>query len=323
MAALTQAFRDSCLGRIRELTLQLFNGAAVEFPAPVIIALLAHCSHLKHVHFRGYGAFYGNYSSFGSSEMWKQWLFHSRGRPYAVVSERRIKTISFEGIGCQRMEDVLAFMVSGDSPFDIEGLQCLSIPCVMDYDKPSSELCAILERILARAREHIEELRLCFSLSNDLIPLPCLRTLGLYVRRKAEHGTELLRWTAENLANETMAPSIEVGFAFPKLRWTWQDELRQHRAEDMGIVALADLSKDRHSVDNEKYRELLVLLSSFDSMDGVMASRVAQGVVNELKIVGPRRDESGLNWDEKLRGALFPRSEDRLKTCRATSGLYC
>ncbi|KAK0203265.1 hypothetical protein DFS33DRAFT_977104 [Desarmillaria ectypa] len=322
MVSLTKAFRDPRLGRIRELTVQLFNGPAVEFSAPVLITLLAHCHHLKHVHFRGCGVSYTNSGGLSSCEMWQQWLSLSRGKSYAVVNERGIETISFEGVDCQRTEDVLAFMSDADSPFHIEGLRCLSIPCLTDYEKPSPGLRPILERILIRVRECLEELRLCFPLRNDVIVLPRLRTLGLYVRRKAEHGTELLHWAAENLVNNSMALSIEVGFASPSLRWGWQDELRRHIAEDMNAINLADFTQRRHSVDRDKYRQLLDLLSSFDGVDDVIASRIAQGIVTDLRIIGLSRDNSSLDWDEKLRGALFPRSEDKLKLSRIAQSVY-
>ncbi|KAK0457234.1 uncharacterized protein EV420DRAFT_513920 [Desarmillaria tabescens] len=322
MAGLTNAFRDPRLGRIKELTVQLFNGPAVEFSTPVLITLLAHCCHLKCVHFRGCGVSYSNSGGLTTCEMWKHWLSLSRDKPYAVVKERGIETISFEGVDCQRTEDVLAFMSAANSPFHIERLRCLSILCLTDYEKPSPGLCAFLEQILIRVRKCLEEIRLCFPLRNDLVALPRLRMLGFYVRKKTEHGTELLHWATKQLAKEPMAPSIEVGFVSPVLRWGWQDELRRHNAEDLNALDLAGLVKRRNNMNQDKYRQVLDLLSSFDGLDGVIASRVAQRMVTDLRIIGPSRGDSGLDWDEKLRGALFPRSGDKLQLGRVAPSVY-
>ncbi|PBK66707.1 hypothetical protein ARMSODRAFT_1021146 [Armillaria solidipes] len=308
MASLSEAFRDPRLGGIRELTLQLFHGVAVEFPAPVLIALLAHCKRLEHVHFRGCGLSNGNSNGLRGCEMWQHWLSLSHGKAYAVVEERSIETISFEDVDCQRMEDVLAFVSASESPFNLGGLRCLSIPSLTDLEPPSDSFCATLRQILKRVSEHLEVLRLSFTLRDDLMALPRLRTLGLYVGKRARRGTELLRWGAEILANETVAPSIEIGFASASMRWNWQDELQQPHEEDMSLV---NLVKRRHSVGQDIHEELSDLFSSFDGLDEILAARVAQGVVMNLRIIGPRRDESGLDWNEVLRSTFFPRSVDK------------
>ncbi|KAK0216633.1 hypothetical protein EDD85DRAFT_432366 [Armillaria nabsnona] len=308
MASLSEAFGDPRLGKIKELTLQLFHGVAVEFPAPVLIALLAHCKRLEHVHFRGCGLSNGNSNSLRGCEMWQHWLALSHGKNYAVIEERSIETISFEDVDCQRMEDVLAFVSASESPFNLGGLRCLSIPSLTDLEPPSDSFCATLKQILIRVREHLEVLRLSFTLRDDLVALPRLRTLGLYVGKRAQRGTEVLRWGAEILSNETVAPSIEIGFASASMQWYWQDELQQHCEEDMSLV---NLVKRRHGVDQDIHEELSDLFSSFDGLDEILAARVAQGAVKNLRIIGPSRNDSGLDWNEVLQSTFFPRSVDK------------
>ncbi|KAK0497592.1 hypothetical protein EDD18DRAFT_1462350 [Armillaria luteobubalina] len=323
MASLSKAFGDPRLGKIKELTFQLFHGAAVVFPTPVLITLLAHCKHLEHVHFRGCGLSHGNSNRLRDSEVWQHWLSLSRGKPYALVEARSIETISFEDVDSQHMEDVLVFVAASDSPFDLGGLRCLSIPSLTILEPPSAgttSLCSILKQILMTAREHLEVLRLSFPLRDDMIPLPRLRTLGLYIRKRAQDGTELLRWGGRILANETVASSIEIGFASASMRWCWRDELQQNREAD---IDLFELVKRRHAVGQDIHEELSDLFSSFDDLDEILAARVAQGAVTNLRIIGPSRDDSGLDWNEVLRGALFPRSMDKFELCRISPSVYC
>ncbi|KAK0220678.1 hypothetical protein IW262DRAFT_1042748 [Armillaria fumosa] len=322
MASLSKAFGDPRLERIRDLTFQLFHGAAVVFPAPVLIALFAHCKRLEHVHFRGCGLSYGNSNRLRNCEMWQHWLSLSHGKPYAVVEARRIETITFEDVDSQHIEDVLVFVSAPDSPFDLGGLRCLSISSLTILEPPSADitgLCEILKQIIIVAREHLEVLQLSIPLKDDLMPLPRLRTLGLYVRKRAQDGTDLLRWGGRILANEAVAPSIEIGFASASMRWCWRDELQQHREEDMNLFKLV---KRRHAVGQSIHEELSDLFSSFDDLDEILAARVAQGAVTNLRIIGPSRDDSGLDWNEVLRSALFPRSMDKFQLCRISPSVY-
>lgn len=337
MASLSEAFGDPRLGGIRELTLQLFHGVAVEFPAPVLIALLAHCKCLEHVHFRGCGLSNGKSNSLRGCEMWQHWLSLSHGKPYAVVEERSIETITFEDVDCQRMEDVLAFVSAPESPFNLGGLRCLSIPSLTDLEPPSDSFCATLKQILIKVREHLEVLRLSFTLRDDcesdyslpagarwltstsVMALPRLRTLGLYVGKSAQRGTEVLRWGAEILSNETVAPSIEIGFASASMRWSWKDELQQDREEDTSLV---NLVKRKHGVDQDVHEELSDLFSSFDGLDEILAARIAQGAVTNLQIIGLSRNDSGVDWNEVLQSTFFPRSVNKSQLWRIPSSVY-
>ncbi|KAK0184943.1 hypothetical protein F5146DRAFT_1167708 [Armillaria mellea] len=322
MASLSKAFGDPRLGGIRELIIQLFHGVAAEFPAPVLIALLAHCKYLEHIHFRGHGFSNGQSNTLRGCVMWRHWVSLSREKPYAVVEERCIETISFEDVDCQRVEDILAFVSASESPFNLGRLRRLSIPSLTISEPPSAasaSLCATLKQILIKVREHLEVLQLSFPLRDELMTLPRLHTLGLYVRKRAQDGTELLRWGAEILAYETVAPSIEIGFVSASIQWSWQDELQQQREENMSLV---NLVKRRHGVGQDIHEELSDLFSSFDGLDEVLAARVAQGMVTNLRIIGPSRDDSGFDWNEVLRSALFPRSVDKFQLCRTPPSVY-
>ncbi len=269
--------------------------------------------------------------------MWQHWLSLSHGKPYAVVEERSIETITFEDVDCQRMEDVLAFVSAPESPFNLGGLRCLSIPSLTDLEPPSDSFCATLKQILIKVREHLEVLRLSFTLRDDcesdcslpagarwltstsVMALPRLRTLGLYVGKSAQRGTEVLRWGAEILSNETVAPSIEIGFASASMRWSWKDELQQDREEDTSLV---NLVKRKHGVDQDVHEELSDLFSSFDGLDEILAARIAQGAVTNLQIIGLSRNDSGVDWNEVLQSTFFPRSVNKSQLWRIPSSVY-
>ncbi len=66
--------------------------------------------------------------------------------------------------------------------------------------------------------------------------LPRLRTLGLYVGKRAQRGTEVLRWGAEILSNETCGAIHRDWFRVCISAVVLADELQQRREEDMSLV---------------------------------------------------------------------------------------